>query len=584
MILESFDDRPQDELAEMAFKDPVFFAHYFKYDAFKGRMPWVHRGLFSIQTQQVDFLWRYGEVHKLMREFVEKDENDKIRRRIFHVLDKTGREYNWEEIRDLEMEALKFEPPSQDLPTPVFNMDFVEKFNLELQLDIGKYTAIIMPRGFSKTTIAGQTIPLYKLLYQLLNFMVYISESSTHAEMQSNNIRTDLRGNLRIRNIFGNMCPERSSDEKWSERFFETTTGFALAAKGRGAQIRGLLHGSIRPQLELWDDLEDKESVATEEQRQKTRSWAYGDAMPALPELDDTATIVAVGTLLSADCLLMTLSKDPQWTTVIHGIQDSEGEYLWPELFDEKKDQVKKESYDLAGEIHTYYLEYYSKVYNEKIQVFQRNFFIYKQPDPGDIAGTALYCDPAIGEKETADRAVIQVVSIDKLGSFYLRDEWSERSKPDMVSLIAENYFRLAKLYTPDRYGFESVAFQKALATVFKYWMFKERFWFEVIPITVSTQKNKRILSIVAPKHRAGVLYFCKRFPETEREMINWDRKKKEQPDDGPDCLAGGIQLLEDYYSTVCDADLEDYEQYEENIPDLSTELGLRPGQEWRLH
>jgi len=100
----------------------------------------------------------------------------------------------------------------------------------------------------------------------------------------------------------------------------------------------------------------------------------------------------------------------------------------------------------------------------------------------------------------------------------------------------------------------------------------------------VTRAKNKRILSIVGPKHRAGMLYFSKRFPETETEMVNWSRIKKEQPDDGPDCLAGAIDLLEDFYSVASPTDDEDYESQELNIPDLAVELELAIGQDWRTN
>ncbi len=575
-----------EELAIRGLKDPVFFAHYFKAESFPGRMPWVHRGLFSILTHQVDFLWQYGEVHKIMREFVEFNEEGKeIIRRIFHVVDSLGREYTWKDVKDFEQSNHGGNgSAATELPTPTVPFEFVLELGLEIQLDLGKYTEILMPRGFSKTTIAGQTVPLYKLLYRTIQFMAYVSESGTHAEMQANNVRGDLRGSTRIKSVFGDLCPARSSDAKWSERFFETTSGFALAARGRGAQIRGLLHGAQRPQEEIWDDLEDLESVETEAQRKKTRRWAYGDAMPALPELDPNATITAIGTLLAADCLLMTLKRDPQWTTVMFGVQDSEGEYLWPEMWDAGKDKAKQESYELAGELATYYLEYRSSIYDKRVQVFLRELFIYQQIKPEDILATAIYCDPAIGEKETADRAVIQVVSISTSGGFYLRDEWSERGKPDMTNLIVAAYFKLSMTYKPDIHGFESVAFQKALGSVFRYEMFRKHYYFEAIPVTVSTNKNKRIKSIVGVRHRAGVLYFCKKFTETEAEMANWKADKKEQPDDGPDCLAGGIELLEDFYGSAATAEEEDYDIAEQNIPDLNEELGLRVGEDWRTH
>lgn len=581
-IASSFEDLSQEELAARSVSDLVFFAHFFMPESFPGRMPWLHRGLFAILTEQTDFLWSYGEVHKIMREFVERDldnEDDKtnVTRRLFRCFDKTGQEFSWNQIAELE--AVNSEHAvSTELPTPTVNSDFVQRLGLVLYLDIGRYTEIIIPRGFSKTTIAGQAVPLYKILFRIIQFMVYISESGTHAEMQANNIRTLLRGNQRVQKVFGDLSPARSADEKWSERFFETTSGFALAARGRGSQIRGLLHGNQRPQLEIWDDLEDLESVETESQRAKTRKWAYGNAMPALPELDPTSTIIALGTLLHRECLLMTLARDPEWTTIIFGVQDSTDEWIWPEMWDEKKDIRKRRSYDLAGELATYYLEYRSKLRSDEASIFVRKMFMYAKPALENIIATAIYCDPAISQKERADSAVIQVFSIDKVGAIYFRDEWRERSVPDLVSLIVDNYFRLAKLYRPDKHGFESVAFQAALSTVFREHMFREHYYFEPIQVPNTAKKVERIRSIVGPRIRSGNFFFCKRFPETEAELVDFDTSKKEQKDDGPDCIAGGICLLDPWAGAAATVDEED----EENYISFEEECGLAIGEDWR--
>lgn len=563
--------------------DLVFFAHHFMPESFPGRMPWLHRGLFAVLTQQTDFLWQYGEVHKITREFVERDpdkeeEEENVTRRLFRCFDQHQREYTWQEIESFERGALESDEGPGELPTPVVNSEFVQRLGLTLYLDIGRYTEIVIPRGFSKTTIAGQAVPLWKILYRMVQFMVYISESGTHAEMQANNLRTLLRGNFQIQRVFGDLVPARTSDEKWSERFFETTSGFALAARGRGSQIRGLLHHNQRPQLEIWDDLEDLESTDTEAQREKTRKWAYGNAMPALPELDPDSTIVALGTLLHAECLLMTLAKDPEWTTIIFGVQDSIDDWVWPEMWDAKKDASKRRSYDLAGQLSTYYLEYRSQIRNDESSVFVRKLFLYSKPKLEDLVGTAIYCDPAISKEEKADAAVIQVASIDKVGTIFLRDEWRERSVSNLVTLIVENFFRLSKLYRPSQHGFESVAFQAALSTVFREHMFREHYYFEPIPVPNAKRKTERIRSIVAPRHRSSTLIFCKRFPETEAELVDFDPTKKEQRDDGPDCLAGVIKLLDPFAGTALDVD----EESEDTFVSFEEECGLAAGEDWR--
>ncbi len=68
--------------------------------------------------------------------------------------------------------------------------------------------------------------------------------------------------------------------------------------------MRGIRHGSIRPDLIIADDVEDVQSVKTKQGRNKTFEWFTSEIVPA----GDTDTkIIVVGNLLHEDSLLMRL-------------------------------------------------------------------------------------------------------------------------------------------------------------------------------------------------------------------------------------------------------------------------------------
>ena len=132
-----------------------------------------------------------------------------------------------------------------------------------------------------------------------------------------------------------------------------------------------------RPDGISFDDVEDKESVQTPEQRKKTRTWAYGDVMPALPRIDPEgkATMTALGTLLHGEALLTVFMRDPRWTCIIFGAHDRQGDLIWPMALDESKLAAEKTSYMIAGELPTFYLEYYNTLRGSEAQKFRPEFF-----------------------------------------------------------------------------------------------------------------------------------------------------------------------------------------------------------------
>jgi len=275
-------------VAARGYDDPHFFCKFFLEEWFALPMPWVHRGLLAILTRRCGFLQNFDE------DYGPKE------------LEKIIKNFTWKEDPS--------DPESPEHPIFSLNVEGV------LEMTLSRHTLVMMPRGISKTTIAN-AVTIWYICYQERRFPVYVSEAQTHASRQLSNVTAQLTTNPRLVAVFGNPKPEQRSGLTWSESdgFVQTTTGISIAAKGRGSQIRGLNVNGKRPDWMLWDDLEDKESVKTDEQREKTKEWAFGDALPALPKLDPTAAIVAMGTLLASNALLTVMEADPDWTTIKFG-------------------------------------------------------------------------------------------------------------------------------------------------------------------------------------------------------------------------------------------------------------------------
>lgn len=539
-------------LAARGFIDPVFFLRFFLPDWFPTTIPWVHRGIMAILLRRTDFLLNFG--HEEYRDGPGYWTEEGLMKIVRHFTYKVD--------------------PSDDKSEEISIFSVIRDQDghpIRVDLEIGKYAMVMMPRGFSKTTLANGIV-LSWILYQECNFPVYVSETQRHAESQLSNVRGQLESNERILSVFGDLRPaQRVEGKKWTQDIIQTTTGITVAARGRGGQIRGLNIDAQRPDRILMDDIEDKESVATAEQREKVKDWAYGDVMPALPRMDENAMIFAMGTLLHSEALLMTWSNDPDWTSIRVGAVDKDGEALWPANMSLEKIAAVKASYTRAGRLHIYYMEFENSIRNDETAKFKQSFFIYGKAESELFKALAI--DPAISDSAGADYCSFGVVGMElKAGRHHVLECHGERGMlpKDQV----DEYFRLSKLYLPQRHGVEAVAYQAALVHLLREEMFRRGHYFEIEKQTHTQKKTERVEGILQPRFANGYIIFTKRFPLLEQQLLDWPKSKK----DLPDVLAMAIALLDPYAAAAADPTVDlGADEYEDITDELDGDWRMAP-------
>src|SRR3990167_2649273 len=203
-----------DLIREAGFLDPCYFLSNFLPHWFPDEIPWFHRGIISIITKKVGFLDGYKQLGKIIKHFV----------------DQRG--------------------------GPLFSV-----VAGKVRLKTTPYVSVILPRGFSKTTLLNG-LNIWAVLYQMEEFIVYLSETATHSEMQLENVKAEIEVNERIVAVFGALRPAQR-EGTWAQGEAEFRNGRIIMARGRGAQIRGMNYRGRRPSLILLDDVEDQESVST---------------------------------------------------------------------------------------------------------------------------------------------------------------------------------------------------------------------------------------------------------------------------------------------------------------------------------
>jgi len=500
-------------------RDPVFFCRTFLEDWFPDEMPWVHRGLLAIMTQRCSFLEQYGDMDKIIRHFVWSPD--------------------------------PFAAPEDLVEYPIFSYDEAGV----LTMTIAPNTGVMMPRGFSKTTLCNAK-NLWKILHSLTKFTLYVSESGPHASTQLGNIKTQLESNEKIRAVYGDLV-----GKKWTEDEIICANGVYVAARGRGGQVRGLLKNGNRPDDITIDDLEDEESVLTDGQRAKAKKFLYSSVMPALRKVLAKGgvirpTLTMLGTLLHKEAVLMTVAQDPEFNFIRFAAVDRDGDALWADNMSLEALEKKKFAMSLAGELASYYMEYMSKLSDASTAKFSN--VRRGEPKWDEINGLAIAVDPAISEALKADFFSIVVMAMEKGGQLWVLDTFIKKGvlPREQIDKIFEYYVKWKRYYP--KVGIESIAYQKALVHLVREEMFRKKEYFEITEIAGHAQsKDKRILGILQPRYANGYIKHCGRHTELETQLLDYPNGKK----DGPDAAAMCVTLLDPYAaSAVGDKDLAEDE------------------------
>lgn len=547
----------QDEkiaLAAMYEDDRVRFCREILPDIFFKPMPWAHRGMLAILTKRADFLLNFGE--------------EQWRDGRFHwtkkQLSKIVRHF-----------VYKLNPKNPASPTlPIFEVEYDKsgRTPVAIHMTLGRFTNMILPRGFSKTTLTNAAV-LSMILFKETRYFVYASDTLPHAIDQLDNIKRELLTNMRIHAIWGNIVPGRQDEQTWRQESIETTTGVLGAAKGRGTQIRGMVRYNIRPDLWVLDDIDDEESVSTPDQLRKSENWLLKTVIPAMPRITGEGRLFVLGTVLHPDCIVMKNHRDAQFTSVLFGAIDPDGDMLWDHYMTRETYDTDRKSYQDRGKLYEFGMEYESKIDSDAKLKFKPEYYQkYRWYEPEEFVASfpfrGLAVDPAISGNPNADYCAFAVVGMSERGFFHVAEVFLKQGLTPREQV--DKYFELSKKYQCNRHAVEAVAYQRALVHLLQEDMMRQRWWFEINTKLSSAQEGNKILrveGILQPRYASGVITTNGRFPLLEEQYEAWPLGKK----DGPDAIAMAVATLDPFAGNALDGGAENYSN-EETEPDVAPE------------
>lgn len=262
---------------------------------------------------------------------------------------------------------------------------------------------ILAFRGSAKSTLISVAYVLWAVFgIQQKKFIVLVGQTEQKARSYLMNIRRQLENNELLKKDLGPFDEEKGPWGATALTIRKLNAKIMIASVGQS--IRGVLHDEHRPDLIILDDVEDIESVRTQESRDKLFDWLTGEVIPAGSR---KTRILAIGNLLHDDGLIRRLQKSiivgrPNSIYREYPIVDENGNPLWPGKYPTSAD-IEKERMNTISEA-SWAREYLLKIISTDEQLIQKEWIqYYEGAPPEEYAYCATGVDLAISKDERAD-------------------------------------------------------------------------------------------------------------------------------------------------------------------------------------
>ena len=337
--------------------------------------------------------------------------------------------------------------------------------------NVSRHIAWACPRRHAKTAWLSNIFLIHQIVFRHKRYIVLFSETTDTAGDFITWGRYQLKLNEKLRKDFGELLHVQASRNELDNKYeFITSSNIKVEAKGLGTQVRGLRHGSSRPDLFILDDIESDESTSTAEQITKAKAW-FNDSM--LPALAKGGLVIYLGTILCYGSLLHYVLEErrdfesrrfsairefakrsdlwDEWRTIRNKDEEDAADKALA-FYEENKNEMDDGASILWPGYFTYYelitiredsgaksfnQEYQNNPTDEERQIFKPEYFEEFYFDDEDLANidTSNYgaVDIAMG-KEKGDYSVIVSGAVNNdTGTLYIYDAYMERCHPNVL-------------------------------------------------------------------------------------------------------------------------------------------------------
>lgn len=454
-----------------------------------------------------------------------------------------------------------------------------------------KKIAIAAPRGIGKTSIA-RTVVARAILFRLTNFIVYVSNSATSAEMQTENLKRDLITNKMVRQLFGNVkdsidyLDTAGIDESFSKKSWTAFGSMFILPRGAGQQVRGLNWSNYRPGLVIIDDLEDKNEIQSKENRDKLKDWFDSDLMKTEGRYDEGCVFIYIDTIKHEDSILVDLLDSPEWASVQLAICDLDYNSLDPNYMTTEEVLAEVAEHRRKGKLDLFYMERMNIPIALEDAIFKPEYFRYFEDYGNELILVenektikvntknlthVTIVDPAKTVKIQSAETAILTIAVDRTSRrIFIREIVSRKMYPDE---IYDEMFRQVTVFKSFILGYEVTGLNEFIIQPIE----SECRVRNIYPMLIQLQARKGVnekgkaerIKTLAPLYRLGYMYHNKsNCGPIEIQLLSFPRSKLWDVMDG----AAYITTIMDSQSIYFDPDT-DLDSDEENLEEDYLEL-----------
>lgn len=411
--------------------------------------------------------------------------------------------------------------------------DNTPEFHREMILDTHSINPRISTeafRGGAKSTVVCEEATIVQALFGDFKNALIVGEKYERAVERLKAMRHEFETNETIIGLFG-----QQEGKTWTEGKIELSNGCVLQAIGRNQSLRGSKHHDQRPDYLVCDDIEDAESVRSEESKRETLAWFMSVLMPAL---DKGARCRVIGTPLETDSLMECLRKDEGWNSRRYPIEymGGNGERIptWPARFPLEDIDKTRKTFERHGMLLEYGREYMMEARSGETRVFTKDMFRV-EPTARRWHPVYSFHDPARTVKESSahtGKAVFswigsKLVIWEASGHFWRPDE------------IVNDMYETNRKYGPVVLGVEPDGLEEFLMQPLRHEGVKRQV---ILPIrAIRAPKGKMdFIRGLQPFFAAGEVIFAQQCPDLESQLLNFGSGGRV---DVPNALAYALKM-----------------------------------------
>jgi hypothetical protein len=404
-----------------------------------------------------------------------------------------------------------------------------------------KRVVIAAPRGLGKTSIVGLALAAKAILFRQAHFIVYVSNSATSAEAQTENLKRELLSNKMIRRVFGDIriTPNEDLDEQFSRKAWVAYGDCMILPRGSGQQVRGSLFKNYRPDLIIIDDLEDTETIENEIIRKSRKEWFFGDLLKCVSTTSIDWRIVYIDTLKHQDALLQELLDLKAWGSTRLSICDDNYKSLAPSFVSDEQIAEEVEDHRSSGTLDVFYRERRNIAISTEDASFRADYFKYYEESDNWFRDVKLenvvLIDPAKTAKlSSADSAIVGWGFDPVGGRLFVRDIVAGKLHPEQ---LYDEALKMAVRLNARVVGIEVTSLNEFVTYPFRTAMLQRGANFELIELKArggsgqyaqgGRGKEGRIAALV-PFYRQGQVYHNKACcGMLETQLLGFPRSKR---------------------------------------------------------